>query len=287
MALRCHDTCTSPATGESTIWPASPFTGAAPPAPPLPPPPPPPRAPPPGISSITSSNWRTASPLKPGSTARIRGRRAPPGAAPCRAGRPAVGPGWRTRPARRLRAAERLELVGQRLPLVAPRPLLLALLGDHLGGRPRDEILVRELRREPGELLVEPAQIAREAAALLLHVDLALERHEHVAAVGEHGVRAHAGVRAVEGELGELSEPQDRLPLSRQRATHRLALRLHRCLEPRLRGHAVLGTQHPDRRDRFLHQRELVIRRGVHERGARRRPRRHHERSEEHTSELQ
>src|SRR2546421_8663654 len=36
---------------------------------------------------------------------------------------------------RRLRAAQRLELVGQCLPLVAPRPLLFALAGDHLGGR--------------------------------------------------------------------------------------------------------------------------------------------------------
>src|SRR5437762_9340967 len=49
----------------------------------------------------------------------------------------------------RLGAAQRLELVRQHLPLVVPRPLLLALLGDHLGGRPRDELLVGELGGEP------------------------------------------------------------------------------------------------------------------------------------------
>src|SRR5207247_2348058 len=161
-----------------------------PPPPPPPPRPPPPPPPPPRHPLLHPARRRPAShrsprrtggrrrPCSPGAPPPTRGRRAPPGAAPCRAGRPAVGPGWRTRPARRLRAAERLELVGQRLPLVAPRPLLLALLGDHLGRPPRDEILVRRLRREPGELLVEPAQVARKAAALLLHVDLPLERHD-------------------------------------------------------------------------------------------------------------
>src|SRR5256885_16167645 len=94
---------------------------------------------------------------------------------------PAAPPAGRTpRPplrqprARPLRAAQRLELVGQSLPLVAPRPLLLALAGDHLGGRPGDEGLVRELRTERTELLVEPRQLAPEPAALLLHVDRAL-----------------------------------------------------------------------------------------------------------------
>src|SRR5256885_9196725 len=105
---------------------------------------------------------------------------------------PAAPPAGRTpRPplrqprARPLRAAQRLELVGQSLPLVAPRPLLLALAGDHLGGRPGDEVLVRELRSERTELLVEPVELAREPAALLLHVDLAPERDEHVPAVGQ------------------------------------------------------------------------------------------------------
>src|SRR5256885_11400959 len=94
---------------------------------------------------------------------------------------PAAPPaGRRPRPplrqpgARPLGAAQRLELVGKSLPLVAPRPLLLALAGDHLGGRPGDEVLVRELRTERTELLVEPRQLAREPAALLLHVDRAL-----------------------------------------------------------------------------------------------------------------
>src|SRR5439155_9020799 len=92
-----------------------------------------------------------------------RGRRSPTpaplsrsAAAPYRAARRGARPGWRSPPRLRRRAArsgaaERLELVGQRLPLVSPSPLLLALLGDHLARRPRDEVLVRELRLEPGE----------------------------------------------------------------------------------------------------------------------------------------
>src|SRR2546421_2305861 len=101
---------------------------------------------------------------------------------------------------RRLRAAQRLELVGQCLPLVAPRPLLFALAGDHLGGRPGDEVLVRELRAECPELLVEPGELAREPAAFLLQVDRALERDRHFAAVGQDRVCTHAGARTVEGE---------------------------------------------------------------------------------------
>src|SRR5256885_4817551 len=106
---------------------------------------------------------------------------------------PAAPPAGRTpRPplrqprARPLRAAQRLELVGQCLPLVAPRPLLLALAGDHLGGRPSDEVLVRELRAERTELLVEPSELARETAALLLHVHRPLERDPHPAALAQH-----------------------------------------------------------------------------------------------------
>src|SRR2546426_3677443 len=48
------------------------------------------------------------------------------------------------------------------LPIL-PRPLLLALLGDHLGGRPRDELLVGELGGEPRQLLLQPGQLARQA----------------------------------------------------------------------------------------------------------------------------
>src|SRR2546426_10022444 len=47
------------------------------------------------------------------------------------------------------------------LPIL-PRPLLLALLGDHLGGRPRDELLVGELGGEPRQLLLQPGQLARQ-----------------------------------------------------------------------------------------------------------------------------
>src|SRR5207245_3828165 len=65
IALRCHDTFTSPATGDSTTCRASPPITPVPP--PKPPPPPPP--PPPAISSITSSNWTIASSLSPGTTA--------------------------------------------------------------------------------------------------------------------------------------------------------------------------------------------------------------------------
>src|SRR5205814_1255696 len=97
-----------------------------------------------GISSITSSNWTTASPRRSGATLPDSGtvRRTVGGVVG--AGRRAGRPGWRRRPRRpgRSGAAERPELVGQRLPLISPRPLLFALLGDHLGGRPGDEILV-------------------------------------------------------------------------------------------------------------------------------------------------
>src|SRR2546428_8384046 len=114
----------------------------------------------------------------------------------CGADHPAVPPAGRTplrrlpRPrARRLRAAQRLELVGQCLSLVAPRPLLFALAGDHLGGRPGDEVLVRELRAECPELLVEPGELAREAAAFLLQVDRALERGRHFPSVPRNPLR--------------------------------------------------------------------------------------------------
>src|SRR5207245_11197456 len=129
--------------------------------------------------------------------------------------RPVAPPAWRTpfpRPrAPRLRAAQRLELVGQCLPLVAPRPLLLALAGDHFGGRPGDEVLVRELRAERTELLVESSELARETAALLLHVDRALERDRHLAAVAEHRVRDWALRPAIERELLDLCEALDRV----------------------------------------------------------------------------
>src|SRR2546421_11453569 len=77
---------------------------------------------------------------------------------------------------RRLRAAQRPELVGQCLPLVAPRPLLLALAGDHLGGRPSDQSLGRGHRDERTVLLGEPRELAPDTAAHLLHVDRALGR---------------------------------------------------------------------------------------------------------------
>ena len=61
---RCHETCTGPATGESTILLGSPLS--------VPPPLPSPPAPP--ISSISSSNRITASPLKSARTAPDSGR---------------------------------------------------------------------------------------------------------------------------------------------------------------------------------------------------------------------
>src|SRR5207302_10318733 len=97
-------------------------------------------------------------------------------------------------------AGRRTWPVGPGPPAVAPRPLLFALAGDHLGGRPGDEVLVRELRAECPELLVEPGELAREPAAFLLHVDLALERDEHVAAVRQRRVCTHAGACTVQRE---------------------------------------------------------------------------------------
>src|SRR2546422_2945533 len=58
MALRCQDTSTLPPTGDNTIFCARPVIAPVPPPPELP-----------GASSITSSNWTTALPRNPGTTA--------------------------------------------------------------------------------------------------------------------------------------------------------------------------------------------------------------------------
>src|SRR5881628_3743594 len=228
IALRCHDTFTPPATGDSTTWRARPLMAPVPP--PRPPPPPPP--PPPAISSITSSNWMTASSLSAGTTAPDSGIVRTTCGGVVSGGPPVARPGWRKRRSRptprRSGAAERLELVGQCLPLVAPRPLLFALLGDHLGGGPRDEVLVGELGGEAGQLLLQPRQFARQAPALLPHVDRVGERHEHFAPVGKHGMRAGTPEPTVEIQVGELRQTDDSLPFPLEGGSDQVRSRLDR-----------------------------------------------------------
>src|SRR5204862_403723 len=78
---------------------------------------------------------------------------------------------WRTRVLfprpwpRESGAAQRLEFFGEHAALVAPRLLLVAFARDDLSRGARDEVLVGELGRERGELLIEPRHLAGEAAA--------------------------------------------------------------------------------------------------------------------------
>src|SRR5438552_14594346 len=152
------------------------------------------------------------------------------------AGRRAARRCWRTRVLpprpwpRGSGAAQRLEFFGEHAALVAPRLLLVALGVDDLSRGAGDEVLVGELGRERGELLIAPGHLAAEAAALLLHVDGAAERHEHGAAVAEHRVAARAvpdiwARLAVERQRFELGEPQNRVPLAFERAPRRGAAR--------------------------------------------------------------
>src|SRR6266699_4742269 len=122
---------------------------------------------------------------------------------------------WRTPPRTTLPtppaglgAAQRLELAGQDVALIAPCLFLFALFGHNVLGRARDEALVGEASRQSRELIVEPAQLVRQAPAFLLHIDATLERHDHFAAIAEHRMRADAAPRrAVQGEAFELGEP--------------------------------------------------------------------------------
>src|SRR5438552_10434121 len=163
------------------------------------------------------------------------------------AGRRAARRCWRTRVLpprpwpRGSGAAQRLEFFGEHAALVAPRLLLVALARDDLSRGARDEVLVGELGRERGELLIEPGHLAGEAAALLLHVDGAAERHEHGAAVAEHRVAARASCArfAVERQRFELGEPQNRFPLAFERAPRRGTAGGGGRGDARLGGHAI------------------------------------------------
>src|SRR2546429_7183851 len=119
--------------------------------------------------------------------------------------------------------------------------------GDHLGGRPRDELLVSELGGEPRQLLLQPGQLARQAPTFLLHVDRIRQRDEDLAPVGEDGVRA--GLRrsaTVEPQRLELAKPQDRLTLALEGAATLGSLGRHRSGEPRL---GVVALVRPDGSD--------------------------------------
>src|SRR5947209_96550 len=183
MFVRCHETFTSPATGDSTTWRPRP-----PPPPPAVAPAPPTPAPPPHLPLPSRRSPRRIERPRlhesPGPRPPTRAVPRPPWVAWYRAGRPVGRRAWRRRRAPGLRAAQDLELVGECPALVLPRSLLLAFSCDHVGGRPRDEVLVRELGRERGQLAVEPRDVARQAPALLAHVDRALQGDEHLAEIG-------------------------------------------------------------------------------------------------------
>src|SRR5207249_4485400 len=183
----------------------------------------------------------------------------------CGAGRPAARPGSRSRTPERLGAAQRLELVRQHLPLVVPRPLLLALLGDHLGGRPRDELLVSELGGEPRQLLLQPGQLARQAPTLLLQVDRSFQRDVHFAAVAEDGVRSDTFRAAVERKLLELREAPDRFALRLEHLPIIPPAGRDAGTETCLRWHFVLRTDAADLLHDLLDAQELQIEFGVYE----------------------
>src|SRR6266699_5220560 len=99
---------------------------------------------------------------------------------------------WRTPPRTTLPtlppglgAAQRLELAGQDVALIAPCLFLFALFGHNVLRRARDEALVGEASRQSLELIVEPAQLVRQAPAFLLHVNRAFERNKDLACVSE------------------------------------------------------------------------------------------------------
>src|SRR2546430_1798803 len=122
--------------------------------------------------------------------------------------------------------AQRPAFVGQRLPLVSPCPLLLAFFGDHLGGCPRDEILVAELGVERRQLLLEPGELAREAATLLPHVDRVRQSDEHFTAVGEHGVGAFTTQTVLESQIRQLRQPDDGVAFFQEGHSDRVGSRL-------------------------------------------------------------
>src|SRR2546422_947961 len=172
--------------------------GRDPPArrPPRPRPPRPPRLPLPSRRSPRRIE-RPRLHESPGPRPPTRAVPRPPWVAWYRAGRPVGRRAWRRRRAPGLRAAQDLELVGECPALVLPRSLLLAFSCDHVGGRPRDEVLGRELCRERGQLAVGPRDGARQEPAFLAHVDRHLQCGAHLAAVaGEYvcGGDLHAAV---------------------------------------------------------------------------------------------
>src|SRR6266571_6909217 len=270
MAVRCHDTFTSPATGDSTTWRPRPPTAPPPPPTPAHPSPPPSRRSPRRIGRPRLRGIRA--PHAP-----TRAARRPPWVGWCRAGHPGGRRAWRRRRAPGLRAAQDRELVGECPALLLPRSLLVALFRDHVGGRARDEVLVGEPGRERGQLAVEPYHFARQALAFLLHVDRALQGDEHFAAVAEDRVGDGALHAAVEREFLDLCQALDRLAFRFEDAPAITPARLDARPETRPRGNLVLGANDPDFLDGLLHAQERRVEVRVDQLWAERRPARRHQ----------
>src|SRR4051812_4934137 len=103
----------------------------------------------------------------------------------------------------RVRAARRRSAVAKRFYLfrelfATPDPLavFLALRLHHRRGRPTDESLVLETRRQRRELGIELSELAPQFSAFLAEVDQTAERHDHFAAVGQNRV-CGAGARGL------------------------------------------------------------------------------------------
>src|ERR1700694_5607304 len=175
------------------------------------------------------------------------------------------GPWRRPRPG--LGAAQGPELAGQDVALVAPCLFLFALARHDVLRGAGDEILVSEPGGQTGELLVEPAQLVRQAAALLLHVDRAFERDNDLAAIADTAVapppapppHPHPLRGSIHGQALELRQSHDRVALARERRRAVATAGHDRRVQFRLWRDAILRPDRADLLDRRLDARELAV----------------------------